>query len=161
MKFLGEEIFFTEKISNEETKEISGLTFLRAKSYDELNFKNKSIFWYKTTLKKDNFHIESFDKLVLLLNNSDLIEFLNSLNIQVDWLKHLYFSKLNQFDFENIENKKNLNELENTFHLKNSLNVKTRSAEILFHEQKYNKAYEVTKRFIILIFSEIYFFIVF
>eukprot|EP01080_Neovahlkampfia_damariscottae_P004108 gene4108-7394_t len=143
LKFLGEEVSFNQKISNEKMN-ISGLTFLRAKAFDELNYKNKSILWYKNTLEKDHFHIESFEKLVLLLSNSDLINFLNSLDIQVDWLKHLYFSKMNQFDFQSDENKTNMNELENTFKMKKSLNVKTRNAEILFYEQKYHKAHEIT-----------------
>jgi hypothetical protein len=145
LKFLGDELSFTKKISNQ-NETTSGLTFLRAKAYDELNFKNKAIMWYKTTLTLDNFNIEAFDKLTLLLSSKELLEFLKSLNISTEWLNLFYSTKLNQFDFQTIEERKDVEILENKFQLSESFNVKTRNVEYFFYQQKYRDAYEITKR---------------
>jgi hypothetical protein len=145
LKFLGDEASFTKKIAKQ-NETTSGLTFLRAKAYDELNFKNKAIMWYKTTLTMDNFNIEAFDKLTFLLSSKELSEFLKSCNISTEWLNLFYSSKLNQFDFEMIEERKDVEILENKFQLSESFNVQTRNAEYFFYQQKYREAHEITKR---------------
>ncbi|EFC50413.1 predicted protein, partial [Naegleria gruberi] len=128
------------------------LCFLRAKSFDMIDNKQRAITWYSKTLVNDPNFYEAFEKLVEknLLTNASQVSLLNQINFSQEdqWVKYFYETKIDRYSFV-IENSKTaLKKLSVEYNLSKNHDVRCSEAERHFYSQRFNQAYDITKQII-------------
>ncbi|KAL0488988.1 anaphase-promoting complex subunit Apc6 [Acrasis kona] len=145
---------FTKKIEKMDDHKVAAcLCFIRAKSFDMMENKDRAAIWYRATIQKDSSFYEAFEKLVDndLISHNEGTSLLDNLNFSEsqEWLKLMYELKLSKFStHKDYRFDRSVQLLDEKYSLGTNSDVIAAQAGHYFNVQNYQKAYQLSKSII-------------